>query len=43
MADSRYEMPRVEVPEIMREFAERGVQQAKENYARFKSAADGAT
>jgi phasin len=43
MADNRYEMPRVEVPEIMREFAERGVQQAKENYARFKSAADGAT
>jgi phasin len=36
-------MPRVEMPELMREFAERGVQQAKENYARFKSAADGAT
>jgi phasin len=36
-------MPRVEVPEMMRELAERGVQQAKDNYARFKSAADGAT
>lgn len=43
MADTRFEMPRVEVPEMMREFAERGVQQAKENYARFKSAADDAT
>jgi phasin len=43
MAETKFEMPNVEVPEMMRSFAEKGVQQAKDNYAKFKSAADRAT
>lgn len=43
MAEPKFEMPNVEVPEIVREFAEKGVKQAKDNYAKFKSAADQAT
>ncbi len=43
MAATKFEMPGVEVPEMMRSFAEKGVQQAKDNYVKFKSAADQAT
>ena len=43
MAETKFEMPGVEVPEMMRSFAEKSVQQAKDNYTKFKSAADQAT
>jgi phasin len=43
MADTKFPMPGVEVPEIVREFAEKGVQQAKEGYAKFKSMSDQTT
>jgi phasin len=43
MADLKFPVPGVEVPEIVREFAEKGVQQAKDNYAKFKAVADQAT
>lgn len=43
MAETKFDFPSVEVPEMMRSFAEKGVQQAKDNYAKFKSAADQAT
>jgi len=43
MADSKFELPGVEVPEIFRAFTEKGVQQAKDTYARFKAAAEGTT
>lgn len=39
----KFEMPGVEVPEAVREFAEKGVQQAKATYAKFKSAAEDTT
>jgi phasin len=36
-------MPNIEVPEMVREFAEKSVQQAKDVYARIKSAAEETT
>jgi phasin len=38
-----FEMPQMEVPAAFREFAERGVSQAKEHYEKMKSAAEQAT
>jgi phasin len=43
MAETPFNLPGVEVPEIVREFTEKSVQQAKAAYAHFKSAADQAT
>ena len=39
----KFEMPKFEVPPVFREFAERGIAQAKENYEKCKSAAEQAT
>ena len=39
----KYDLPNMEVPEVMREFAEKGVQQAKDAYDRIKTAAEDAT
>jgi phasin len=39
----KFEMPKFEVPPAFREFAEKGVAQAKENYDKVKSAAEQAT
>jgi phasin len=39
----KFEMPKFEMPPAFREFAERGVAQAKENYEKVKSAAEQAT
>ena len=39
----KFEMPKMEVPAAFREFAEKGVTQAKENYEKMKSAAEEAT
>jgi phasin len=39
----KYDMPTMEVPEVVREFAEKGVAQAKEAYDRMKTAAEEAT
>ncbi|HET9688455.1 MAG TPA: phasin, partial [Pseudolabrys sp.] len=39
----KFEMPKFEVPTAFREFAEKGVAQAKENYEKVKSAAEKAT
>jgi phasin len=38
-----FEMPKLEVPAAFREFAEKGVSQAKENYEKMKAAAEEAT
>jgi phasin len=38
-----FEMPKLEIPAAFREFAEKSVSQAKENYERMKSAAEEAT
>ena len=38
-----FEMPKMEVPAAFREFAEKSVSQAKENYEKMKSAAEEAT
>ena len=38
-----FEMPKMEVPAAFREFAEKSVTQAKENYEKMKSAAEEAT
>jgi phasin len=38
-----FEMPKIEVPAAFREFAEKGVSQAKENYEKMKAAAEEAT
>jgi phasin len=38
-----FEMPKLEIPTAFREFAEKSVSQAKENYERMKSAAEEAT
>jgi phasin len=38
-----FEMPKMEVPAAFREFAEKGVSQAKENYEKMKTAAEEAT
>jgi phasin len=39
----KFEMPKVEVPEMVREFAEKGVKQAKDGYDKFKAAAEETT
>jgi phasin len=39
----RFEMPKFEIPTAFREFAEKGIAQAKENYEKVKSAAEEAT
>ena len=39
----RFEMPKFEIPTVFREFAEKGIAQAKENYDKAKSAAEDAT
>jgi phasin len=38
-----FELPKMEIPAAFREFAEKGVSQAKENYEKMKSAAEEAT
>jgi phasin len=38
-----FEMPKLEIPAAFREFAEKSVSQAKENYEKMKSAAEQAT
>src|SRR5262245_33592816 len=38
-----FEMPKMEIPAAFREFAEKSVSQAKQNYERMKSAAEEAT
>ena len=42
-AAAKFDMPNIEVPEMVREFAEKSVLQAKDAYARFKSAAEETT
>ena len=42
-AAPKFDMPNIEVPEMVRDFAEKSVQQAKDVYARFKSAAEETT
>ena len=39
----KFEMPKMEVPAAFREFAEKGIAQAKENYEKMKSVAEEAT
>jgi phasin len=39
----KFEAGKFEIPEAFREMAEKGVEQAKEGYARFRSAAEDAT
>src|SRR6185503_19600494 len=39
----KFDIPNVEVPPAFREFAEKGLTQAKENYEKMKSAAEEAT
>jgi phasin len=39
----KFEIPALEVPAAFREFAEKGIAQAKENYEKVKSAAEQAT
>ena len=39
----KFDVPKFEVPTAYREFAEKGISQAKENYDKFKSAAEEAT
>ncbi|HYM99524.1 MAG TPA: phasin [Aestuariivirgaceae bacterium] len=39
----KFDMPKIEMPEAFRDMAEKGVQQAKDTYARMKSAAEEAT
>ncbi len=39
----KFEMPKIEFPAAFREFAEKGVAQAKENYEKMKSVAEEAT
>jgi phasin len=39
----KFEMPKMEIPAAFREFAEKGVAQAKENYEKMKSSAEEAT
>ncbi len=39
----KFEVPKIEVPEMVREFAEKGVKQAKEGYDKLKTAADDTT
>ena len=39
----KFEVPKFEIPTAFREFAEKGIAQAKENYDKVKSAAEQAT
>src|SRR5580700_8143278 len=39
----KFDMPKVEMPAAFREFAERGVAQAKDTYEKMKAAAEEAT
>ncbi len=39
----KFDLPKVEMPEAFRDMAEKGVQQAKDAYARIKTAAEEAT
>jgi phasin len=39
----KFDMPKVEMPAAFREFAEKGVAQAKDNYEKMKAAAEEAT
>src|SRR5271169_4414032 len=39
----KFEIPKMEVPTAFREFAEKGLAQAKENYEKMKSVAEEAT
>jgi len=39
----KFDIPKIEVPAAFREFAEKGIAQAKENYEKFKSVAEEAT
>ena len=39
----KFDMPNIEMPEVVRDFAEKSVQQAKDVYARIKSAAEEST
>jgi phasin len=39
----KFDLPKIEVPAAFREFAEKGVSQAKENYEKMKAAAEEAT
>jgi len=39
----KFEMPKMEVPAAFREFAEKGIAQAKENYEKVKTAAEKVT
>ena len=39
----KFDIPQIEVPAAFREFAEKGVSQAKENYEKMKEAAEQAT
>src|SRR3984893_15461207 len=39
----KFEIPKIEVPAAFREFAEKGVSQAKESYEKIKTAAEEAT
>ena len=39
----KFDPAKIEVPELFRAMAERGVEQAKDSYARFRSAAEDAT
>ena len=39
----KFEMPKLEIPAAFREFAEKGVAQARENYEKVKSAAEEVT
>lgn len=39
----KYDMPQMEVPAAMREFAEKGIAQAKDNYAKLKAVAEETT
>jgi phasin len=42
-ATPKFDMPSIEMPEMVRDFAEKSVQQAKDVYARIKSAAEETT
>src|SRR3984893_2204361 len=42
-AAPKFDIPNVEMPEMVREFAEKSVQQAKDVYARIKTAAEEST
>ncbi|MEM8812064.1 MAG: phasin [Pseudomonadota bacterium] len=41
--EEMFQVPNMEVPTVVREFAEKSIETAKENYARMKSAAEDAT